>query len=189
MGVVGYLILEASAAAAYPPAYSYAHNYISDLGISGPRAPLMHAAFCLQGVMFLLGTVLIVGSPGTRPSRLFLGLVAANALGNLLVGTVHSGKVHVVGAALALAGGNAAILAGSAFLAPTRQWYRSTSIIVAALGLLCLTMLTISFRLLPIGVWERGSAYAIFLWQLLTAALLLWRRHGRALTADSFRPA
>src|ERR1700675_4043521 len=111
---VGYLILEALAAAGFEPTYSYAHDYVSDLAVTGGGAYLMRAAFFLQGILFLLGALLIVGFPDSRRGRLFLGLVAANAVGNIVVGTVHSGKVHVAGAALAIVGGNAAILVGSA---------------------------------------------------------------------------
>lgn len=183
VGVLGYLVLEAVAADAYRPAYSYAHNYISDLGRHGPRAPLMHAAFCLQGSMFLLGALVAVGVPVRRRVSLFLGLVAANAVGNILVGTVHSGPVHLVGAALALAGGNAAILAGSTLLVPQLRWYRIGSTVVAVLGFLSLALLVANIGLLPVGAWERGSAYSIFLWQLLTAAVLLSRRNDTAVTS------
>lgn len=182
LGVVGYLTLEALAAAAYLPAYSYARNYISDLGRSGPRASLMHAAFCLQGAMFLLGTMLIVGMPVRRRCRLFVALVSANAAGNILVGTVPSGPLHLTGAALALVGGNAAILAGSALFAAPPRWYRTVSTVIAALGFLCLALLVAGAPALPVGVWERGSAYSIFLWQLVTAAMLLGRRDDATLT-------
>lgn len=182
VGVAGYLILEAVAAAAYLPAYSYARNYISDLGRTGPRAPLMQAAFCLQGSMFLLGTLCIVGMPVRRRCRLFVGLVAANAVGNILVGTVPSGLIHLAGAALALVGGNAAILAGSAALPMPSRWYRTASVGIAALGFLCLVLLVGNCTALPVGVWERGSAYSIFLWQLVTASVLLARRDDATLT-------
>lgn len=182
VGVVGYLILEALAAAAYLPAYSYAYNYISDLGKTGPRAPLMHAAFCLQGSMFLLGALFIVGVPRGRRCRPFVALVSANAVGNILVGTVPSGLVHLTGAALALGGGNAAILAGAALLVPHLRWYRGVSTVIAALGFMCLVLLVANCRALPVGVWERGSAYSIFLWQLVTAAVLLGRRGDAPLT-------
>ena len=111
-------------------------------------------------------------------------MAAANAVGNIVVGTVHSGKVHVAGAALAIVGGNTAILAGFAVVGTVggRRWYRSISKLVAALGLLCLVMLMINFattkaNLLPNGAWERGSVYSIIIWQLLTAACLLTGRH------------
>jgi hypothetical protein len=50
---LGYLILEATAAAGFRHHYSYAHNFISDLGVTSggmsPLAYLMNAAFYLQG--------------------------------------------------------------------------------------------------------------------------------------------
>ncbi len=193
---VGYLILEAVAAASFEPSYSYMRDYISDLGvdagelhgrmINSPRAYLMQIAFFVQGILFFTGALLIVGFPHSLRARTFLGLVAANAVGNIVVGTVHSGKVHVVGAALAIVGGNTAILAGSAIvgLVGSQRWYRNISKSIAALGLLSLVMLmvnsaTMKSNLLPEGAWERGSVYSITLWQLLTAACLLIIRRTR----------
>jgi hypothetical membrane protein len=180
VAAVGYLLLEAFSAAGFEPDYSYLHNYISDLGVSGPRAYLMHTAFYLQGVLFLLGALLIVPVPRTRSARVFLGLVAANAVGNIVVGTVHSGKAHVVGAALAIAGGNFAILVGSAVVGAVvgHRWYRGVSGLIAALGILCLSVLTVNSvamtaQVSAAGAWERGSVYSITMWQLLTAAGLL----------------
>ena len=198
MAAVGYLILEAVAAAGYEPVYSYARNYISELGVNGgelvhgrmsgsTRSYLMHTVFYLQGILFFLGALLIVGVPDSRRARIFLGLVAANAVGNILIGTLHSGKLHRVGAALAIVGGNTAILAGSAIVVTIggHRWYRRISKLVAALGLLSLMMLLINSatskaNVLPDGVWERGSVYSIIIWQLLTAGCLLTIRRQRA---------
>lgn len=191
MAAVGYLILEAVAAAGFEPVYSYARNDISDLGvnagelvhgrmINSPRSSLMHTAFYLQGLLFFPGALLIVGVPNSRRARIFLGLVAANAVGNIVIGTLHSGELHRVGAALAIVGGNTAILTGSAVVATIGGygWYRRISKLVAALGLLSLIMLMINSatskaNLLPDGAWERGSVYSIIMWQLLTAGWLL----------------
>jgi len=198
VAAIGYLVLEAVAAAGFQPCYSYARDYISDLGVNAGelvhgrmidsrRAYLMHIAFYLQGILFFVGALLVVGAPDSRRARTFLGLVAANAVGNIVVGTVHSGRVHVTGAALAIAGGNTAILAGSAVVGTVggHLWYRSISKLVAALGLLCLIMLmvnsaTTKSNLLPDGAWERGSVYSIIMWQLLTAACLLTIRRPLA---------
>jgi hypothetical membrane protein len=182
VAAVGYLIFEAVAAAGFAPAYSYAHNYISDLGVSAvsPRSYFMHTAFYLQGILFFLGALLIVGFPESPRARIFLGLITANSIGNIVIGTVHSGNVHRAGAALAIVGGNTAILAGSAVIATVGgwRWYRHISKLLAALGLLSLLMLLINsatsaVKLLPDGAWERGSVYSIIAWQLLTAARLL----------------
>lgn len=207
VAAVGYLVLEAVAAAGFEPVYSYARNYISELGVTGGElvhgrmtdsrhAFLMHTAFYLQGILFFLGALLIVGVPDRPRARIFLGLIAANAVGNIVIGTVHSGNVHLAGAALAIVGGNTAILTGSAVVAPIggRRWYRSISKLVAALGLLCLVMLMINSattqaNLLPNGAWERGSVYSITAWQLLTAACLLTMRRqpGRRTAAPGSR--
>jgi hypothetical membrane protein len=193
---IGYLVLEAVTAAAFKPGYSYTHNYISDLGLpsgtlargqvfESPRAYLMHAAFYLQGTLFFAGAVLMVGITDNRKARLFLGTAAANAVGNIVVGTVHSGTVHVAGAVLAIAAGNTAIVLGSATIgvAAGPRWYLGASKVIAALGSTCLLMLAISVvagktALLPDGVWERGSVYSITGWQLLTAACLLIPTRG-----------
>ncbi|OBK21474.1 DUF998 domain-containing protein [Mycobacterium asiaticum] len=177
LGAIGYLVLEALSAAGYPH-YSYADNYISDLGVAGSRTHVMHVAFCSYGVLFLLGAVLVVGVPARRRARIFLAMAAANAAGNIVVGTVYSGKVHVAGAALAIMGGNVAVAAGSGVVGISRRWYRRGSELVAALGLLSLTILVVDsrftdFRILPDGVFERGSVYSITIWQLLTAGCLL----------------
>ena len=90
VAAVGYLVLEADTAAGFEPAYSYASNSISDLGVSAgelvhgrmidsPRAYLMDTAFYLQGILFFLGALIIVGVRDSGRARLFLGLVAANA--------------------------------------------------------------------------------------------------------------
>ena len=104
----GYLALEASAAAAFLPGYSYAQNYISDLGmtargtysgrvIGSPRAYLMNAAFALQGVFFRAGWA--------RVLELGLGLeipltskLLAHPIGALLipVGDRRGGPGHSV---------------------------------------------------------------------------------------------
>lgn len=186
VAAVGYLILEAVAAASFGPAYSYTRNYISDLGVGSHRSYAMHAAFYLQGVLFFVGALLIVGIPDSPRARIFLGLIAANSIGNILIGSVHSGTVHRIGAALAIVGGNVAIATGSAVVVTVgaRHWYRRVSRLVATLGLVCLAMLIINMatataNVLPDGAWERGSVYSITLWQLVTGTYLLSVRRRR----------
>ncbi|OBA58413.1 hypothetical protein A5647_21125 [Mycobacterium sp. 1100029.7] len=193
---VGYLVLEAIAAAGFTPGYSYAHNYISDLGVTGgkpfvsPRASLMHAAFCVQGVLFFCGAMLMVGMPDNRRARMFLATVGANTVGNLVIAAVHSGAVHVTGALLAIVGGNAAILTGPGAirLVAHRRWYRTASKGIALVGFSSLIMLmlnsvTATAIPFPDGVSERGSVYSITSWQLFTATCLLtigWRRRMKS---------
>ena len=205
VAAVGYLVLEAVAAAGFEPAYSYARDYISDLGlpsgrlvrgrtIHSPRGYLIHAAFYLQGILFLLGASLIVGAPDNRRARVFLGAVAGNAVGNVVIGTVHSGTVHADGAVLAIVGGNAAILTGPNAIETLAdwRWYRLASKALAVLGFSSIAMLKVNSAtaktvLLPDGAWERASVYSIIAWQLLTAACLLRRTTRAAARSGSAR--
>lgn len=182
VAALAFFVFEALAAAALGPAYRYAHDYISTLGApaASPRALLMNTAFILQGMFFPAGAVLAVHGLRAGRARLFLAFAAFNGIGNVVVATVHSGtgsQWHALGAALAIAGGNAAVLAGSSVLRRTGAWrpYRAVSIALGGSGLLCLAGLAFdtSHTLLPVGVWERGSVYPIFAWQTVTAVYLL----------------
>ncbi|WAJ45383.1 DUF998 domain-containing protein [Mycobacterium sp. Aquia_216] len=182
VAALGYLALEAITAAGFGSAYSYTRNYISDLGVDAdsPQSYLIHIAFYLQGALFFLGAVFIVRIPDSPRAQIFLGLIATNAIGNLVIGTVHSGDAHRAGAALAIVGGTTAILAGAAVI-PTvgdRRCYRHISELLAAVGLLSLLMLLVNSvtsndNLLPSGAWERGSVYSIIVWQLLTGVCVI----------------
>jgi hypothetical membrane protein len=184
-----FVIFEALAAMAVEPSYSYANGYISDLGVPAwsPRAALMNSAFWVQGLMFAAGAVLIAWACGR--GLLFVPLAVATAAGNILVAVAHGGSalvesgyawLHVVGALLAIAGGNAAILAGSSVLAKpiALRGYRALSVVMAILGFACLAMLSAETGVAP-GIVERGSVYTILAWQALTGLVLL-ARPGRA---------
>jgi hypothetical membrane protein len=176
---VCYFAAEAVAATAVDT-YGYATNYVSDLGDPGrsPHAAVMNAAFVVQALAFPIGAWLVCRAGQTRRALPFLALAVCNGVGNLLVAAVHSGMGsawHGVGAALALVGGNAAVLVGSSTLRPATATpaYRVMSVALGVLGLLCLV--AVVFELAPIGAWERGSVYAIYAWQVATAVMVLAR--------------
>lgn len=171
LGATAYLTAEAVTAAAYRPSYSYARDYISELGAAGqPWAALMNVAFAVQGVLFLTGAVLLSGSR----HRLLTAFAVANGVGNILVGAVPAGggALHVVGAALAIGGGNAAALAGAS-LWPGLT-FRLFSRVIGGFGLASLGALGVQtwtgIVMLPDPVWERASVYAILTWQVCAAA-------------------
>jgi hypothetical membrane protein len=187
-----FFISEAIAAAsiAAPYSYSYASDYISQLGNPGwtPRAVVMNVGLYVQGVLFLIGAVMARAS-ATGRRRLFVVLAALYALGIILVATVPSGVgapasnlgvLHWLGALLAIFGGNAAIVAGSSVVAGLVEvrWYRKASVVLAILGFVSFLILSQPAARPSLGIWERGSVYSIMLWQILSAVLLLARRRA-----------
>ncbi|BBY30719.1 hypothetical protein GCM10023114_36760 [Mycolicibacterium sediminis] len=188
VSALAYFVVEAYAAAAID-GYGYASDYISTLGdpVVSPRAGLMNAAFLLQAVALPLGGWLLVRGSSSRAAVPFRIFVALNGVGNVLVATVHSGTGspwHGVGAALAIAGGNLAVLAGAWALRPaaSTKAFIAASVALGVVGLLCL--LPVAATTAPIGAWERGSVYTIYGWQVLAAIAFLaaGRRRERALT-------
>jgi hypothetical membrane protein len=180
VAAVGYFLAEAIAAAALP-GYSYTADYISMLGQldRSPHANLMNAAFVAQGVLFPVGAILLVCGARAGKALAFLAFAMINGIGNIVVATLHSGvgaRMHVVGAALAIVGGNAAVLAGGAVLlyqAGSRT-HRMVSVVLGTAGLGCLIATALGWP--AVGVWERGSVYPTFVWQMFTAVELLRRR-------------
>jgi hypothetical membrane protein len=207
LGSVVYLAAEAIAAAGWKsPSYSYAQNWISDLGsatagvfqgreLNSPLHVVMNAGFIIQGLLVGFAIVLlsrtIVGR--TRRFTSIMGVVIA--IGYVLVGTFHGSlqaqqdgtlPLHFTGAALAIFGGNAlALVLGL-------HWRKSAgtrtlgllSAVVGGLGLLAAVVLMSTFNAdVPSGLIERCSVYSIVLWELLVAVALL--RSPVAVTTNS----
>jgi hypothetical membrane protein len=188
-----FFVCEAVAAAAVPaPGYSYATDLISALGVPdrSPLSAVMNVGFCLQGLLFLAGALLVTRVTEAGRRRLFLVLVSLYAFGTVLVATFHGdslaagdyagGALHWYGALFSMVGGNAAIIAGSSVVAGlvTVRWYRAASIALGVVGLLSLFMIGNPTAQLTPGIWERGAVYTIFFWQIVTAFLLFARRRS-----------
>jgi hypothetical membrane protein len=181
---VQYLVLEAVAAAAWvDPRYRYTYNYISDLGVPGPRSdtghrvidsPLsavMNTAFVVQGLGFLVVGLLLARHHPRR--HLITAFAGAHAVGNVLVASFPSSTgsgLHVVGAVLAIAGGNAAAFTvGTAKGGPLRL----VSAVLPVLGLVGILLLGRVGAGELDGLWERGGVYSITAWEIAFGVALL----------------
>jgi hypothetical membrane protein len=177
VGATVYLVCEAVAAAG-TPGYSYTGDYISDLG----RTAVMNTgAFAAHGMLFLLGAFFAARGPTPALSgRGFVAAAAVNALGNMVVAVVPS-HVHTavpwhgMGAALAIIGGNIAVILGGR--SSRHRGYRRLSVVLGVVGIAGLVAVVSGAQ--PAGLVERGSVYPIIAWELASAALLL--RHGTRL--------
>lgn len=198
---VQYLVAETISAAAFTPAYDYANNYISDLGVPGcgvvysgrelcsPLAGLMNAGFIIDGSLFFVAGLLLATLFGGGLRYVFLAAALLHGVGNVLVGLFNettpamggAPSIHVVGALLAILFGNVAvILAGVQSLRLHRQWLGIAAITAGVIGIVALGLVGANGAGLPEGLVERVSVYPITASELLFAIVVLTtQRSGR----------
>ena len=193
---VEYLVAEAITASAWAtPLYSYAANWISDLGvpdistfqgreINSPLHDLMNLGFVTQGVLFLIASLVLLRLFPQASRVVYLPLALIYSVGIALVGIFHgstaaaeNGTVgyHFLGAFMAIPGGNAiAIVAGFQWrrlMMP--RWLGRLSLTLGVVGMIGVFVLFPTIGLVPSGMVERASVYTIQLWQLLVGIALL----------------
>lgn len=204
LNAVQWVASEAVAASAWAtPVYSYATNYISDLGVTdcgtkfqdrticSPDHALMNTSFIVQGILFAAGVILLAVPLLTgRVRRVVIALAGAHAVGFLLVGLFHGSAngpsyslgLHVGGASVAILCANTiVIMAGSLKGLQLPRAYRVFSIAVGALGLLSEAGVGASAS--TAGLFERGGVYSWLLWSVVTGVSLLVRQARRPVEA------
>lgn len=206
LNAVQWVAAEAVAAAAWTaPPYSYAANYISDLGVPdcgalfqgrelcSPLHPLMNTSFALEGILFATGVVLLSCLATGRARRVFVALAVAHGVAMVLVGLFHGSAdgpdytlfIHGGAAAVGILCANTvAILSGALRSLGAPPAYRAFSIAVGVLGLLSEAFVGASAS--TAGLFERGGVYSWLLWSAVTGTLLLaGHPRRRPATADS----
>jgi hypothetical membrane protein len=203
LGPVVYLAAEAITAAAWKsPSYSYADNWISDLGsatagvfqgreLDSPLHVVMNSGFIVQGLLFGIATVLLSRMISGRLRTFTAVTGVVTMIGYIIVGTFHGSlqaqqngtlPLHFTGATLAILGGNVLALLMGIHWRKNRQTrlIGLVSIVAGAFGLASATALLFTFDSgLPSGAIERGSVYTIVIWQLAVGTALL-RSRGNA---------
>jgi hypothetical membrane protein len=201
VAVVAFFVAETVSAAAWDnPPYSYANDFVSDLGVPGPpvmfkghliHSPLawvLNAGFITNGVLVILVALLLLRPRGHGGLALWQRrLMIVQGLGLIIAATFHEVPAwmfpfHAFGATLIMAGGNGATLLagllGARLGLPT--WLARTFTVIGAAGFLCflgvqVDALTVGSTALPpnIGTLERLAAYPLLLAQLAAGVGLL----------------
>jgi hypothetical membrane protein len=190
-----YFVIQVIVAWVFTPTYSLVSNSISDLGetscggygspaICSPRWWLMdYAGFVVLGLIMVIGSALLYHEFTERAPRerhaamLGFSLMALGGLGSILVGFFpenENGTMHILGAFLAIAIGNVAILVLGGVLTLPESMRRSMLMFssLALVALLCFA----AHRPFGIGrgTMERIAAYPVTIW-LITFGLYIWR--------------
>jgi hypothetical membrane protein len=196
-----FLVAETIAAAAWHnPAYSYADDFVSDLGVPGPpttfkghviHSPLalvLNTGFVVNGALVILAGVLLLRPRGQGRLPLWQRrLVIGYGLGMIIAANFHEVPAwmfpfHAFGATLIMASGNIATFLtgrlGTRLGLPT--WLARMFMVLGAVGLISFLIVQVdavvvdSTALPPnIGTLERLAAYPLLLAQLAAGVGLL----------------
>jgi hypothetical membrane protein len=213
---VVYVVTEAIAATAWThPRYNYAENYVSDLGVTGPRetflghdiysplALVMNAGFIADGLLALLATILILRFRASRRAKAIWILSVLFAVGITLVGVFHGSQLseqagtigfHFLGAPVAIIAGNVVtILAGTGAAALGLDPRLRRPLIIAGIaGIAALAAEIVvmggapSF---PAGICERFAVYAVLASQLILGLGAIGVRRQAGATRRQASPA
>ena len=189
-----YVFLELLAARAWVnPPYDWAVNFISDLGYSdcavvkglricSPLHPLMNLGFMIQGIVFVVGALLVVRVIVYRRAWRWLvdTLMVASGIGTFFVGVFHQSLalsaaglnwLHIAAATVAIGPGNVGILLLGVLAARTVHW-RSYGFAILAVGVFGVisSLLLISGLTLGVGKGfvERLAVYPLNTWTIGT---------------------
>jgi hypothetical membrane protein len=201
-----FLIAEAIAALAWPdPRYNYIVNFVSDLGVPGPRqhafgqtiySPLawvMNTGFIGYGILVVVATALLLRlSAGAR--AVLLGILALLlGIGVSMVGLVHGSQqaidngtiiFHTVGAFMCILAGNLISILIGVFRRELDVSHRFAivSTVLGIVGLVGYTVFIVVYTtgtsVIPVGIFERLAIYPVDVVQLMigTALLARWAR-------------
>jgi hypothetical membrane protein len=190
-----YFVIQIIVAWVFIPSYSLVSNSISDLGetscggygspgMCSPRWWLMdYAGFFLLGLIMVIGSALLYHEFTDRVPRerlaamIGFSLMALAGLGSIIVGFFPENEnrsMHILGAFLAIAIGNVAILVLGGVLTLPESMRRSM-LIFSSLALAALLSFA-SHRFFGIGrgMMERVAAYPVTIW-LIAFGLYIWR--------------
>ena len=191
-----YLLAELTSALAWThPPYSYANDYISDLGVPGPSefflnhvinspaAWIMNAGFIVNGVLVFVAVASLLRLRAGVKAKILFALVIVYAVGIVLVGSFHGSKFsaehglsayHAVGALMAFGGGNVLLIFVGAFrrVLGVRKIVGVVAIVLGSVGTACLLLGGSVLTAHP-GILERGSVYPIMAFQLIAGVSLI----------------
>ena len=180
---VQYFVAQLIVASAWSPAYSWAHNLISDLGntlcgpylgntVCSPAHGLMNLSFIALGITMALGSLLIYQEfRENKWSLVGFSLMALAGFGTILVGVFPEntiGGLHHLGAFLALGVGNLSLIIIAMALHRVRHSFRIYTIVSGAISLLAFALFALGIQFgLGAGTIERVASYPQTIWLIL----------------------
>lgn len=145
--------------------HSRVDDVISELGATTwPGSQLMNASFVVQAALIAGGALLLWPALRSGAGRVAEVLLAAAALGVLLVGVFPedtAAAAHGVGAVLYLVGGALGLIALAYAVRPRSEAFGTTMVLLGLVGAATTTFFLTGTHLLGEGGTERAAAYVL----------------------------
>jgi hypothetical membrane protein len=196
LGTVQFFVMHLIAQSAWmEPPYSWWTNYISDLGavhcapvlgndVCSPLHAGMNAAFIAQGVLLILGTILVSAAWSRTGRKLpWQIMVVLSGISWIIVGLIPE-DVNIIGHSIGalpifIIGNIALIVAGLSGSTRNRPIVRHAALVLGIAGLLgfALTAIAIANPTGPIGIGiaERLTVFPLQVWALAAGVSILRR--------------
>lgn len=182
IGSLYYIVAEAISATFFNDSIfnTYIFHTISELGIPAANSPmswLMNSAFILIGLALIFGDFYGLKDYIIKNKTVFYILTLVTGLGVIIVGLIHGGNpftlgYHMVGAMMAILGGNVLLVVISRSMGEFSGFQKIT-LILGIFGLIVFWIMFFSMQSIYMPVYERLSVYTLIVWSFLAGIFLL----------------
>ena len=182
IGSLYYIIAEAISATFFNASLSttYIFHTISELGIPNANSPLfwlMNSAFILIGLTLIFCNFYKFKDFIVKNRIIFYIFTLITGIGVIIVGLIHGGNpftlgYHMLGAMMAILGGNIMLVLISRSMSEFAR-YQKITLILGVLGLIVFWIMFFNMELSYMPVFERLSVYTMIIWSFLSGVYIL----------------
>ncbi len=181
IGSLYYILAEAISATFFKASLynTYFFHTISELGIPNANSPLfwlMNSAFILIGLTLIFGNFYRFRDFLVKNKIIVYILTLITAIGVIIVGLIHGGNpftlgYHMMGAMMAILGGNILLVVISRSMDEFSR-YQKTTLILGIFGLIVFWVMFFNMNSIYMPVFERLSVYTMIVWCFLTGIFI-----------------
>lgn len=182
IGSLYYIIAEAISATFFNASLSttYIFHTISELGIPNANSPLfwlMNSAFILIGLTLIFCNFYKFKDFIVKNRIIFYIFTLITGIGVIIVGLIHGGNpftlgYHMLGAMMAILGGNIMLVLISRSMSEFEN-YQKITLILGIFGIIIFWVMFFNMENIYMPVFERLSVYTMIVWSFLTGVYLL----------------
>ncbi|MCQ2970410.1 MAG: DUF998 domain-containing protein [archaeon] len=184
VGSLYYVLAEAVSATFFNASLfnTYSFHTISELGIPNVNSPLfwlMNSAFILIGLTLIFGNFYKFKDFLVKNRIIIYILTLMTSTGVIMVGWIHGGNpftlgYHMLGAMMAIFGGNVLLIVISRSMSEYSK-FQKTTLVLGIFGLAVFWIMFFNMESIYMPVFERLSVYTMIIWCFLTGCYIISR--------------